>query len=112
MDESVIQYFEKPEQKTKLRLSDAIRIGARLRPQCVGRLYRYGGSCVIGAAFEGAGWKAEAEKYEAKEGSSPWHWLEERFGVPHAIVDRIWRRNDLCDESRESIADWLQSIGL
>src|SRR5260221_4385671 len=96
MDESVIQYFEKPEQKTKLRLSDAIRIGARLRPQCVGRLYRYGGSCVIGAAFVGAGWKSEAEEYEANEGSSPWHLLETTVSVLHDYYARHWSDHYSC----------------
>lgn len=97
---------------SKMKLSEAIRIGARLRPQCRGRLYRDDGSCAIGAAFEGAGWKPEVEKYEAKEGASPWHWLEERFGADHSIIDRIWRKNDLWGESRESIADWLEAQGL
>src|SRR5258706_4854134 len=39
----------------KLRLSEAIRIGARIRPQCSGWAFEHGKSCAWGAAWEGSG---------------------------------------------------------
>jgi hypothetical protein len=34
------------------RLSEALRIGARLRPQCTNFVFAHGKSCAIGAAYE------------------------------------------------------------
>src|SRR5258706_3257598 len=39
----------------KMRLSGAIRIGARIRPQCEGSFFEDGRSCAMGAAMEGSG---------------------------------------------------------
>jgi hypothetical protein len=111
MDMTEVTKFDQ-QQVGKLKLSEAIRIGARIRPQCTGRWFSDGKSCVIGAAIEGAGWREEAQKYEQVEHVSPWHWLEVRFGsVPYAVVDQMWRKND-AGKSRESIADWLEAQGL
>lgn len=38
-----------------MRFSEAIRLGATLRPQAYGRLFDRGRSCAIGAAYEAAG---------------------------------------------------------
>lgn len=34
------------------KLSAAIRLGSTFRPQCRGRFFQDGGSCVLGAAYE------------------------------------------------------------
>ena len=53
MDESVVRVFE--EQKVgKLKLSEAMRIGAKIRPQCLHVLYDGVSSCALGAIYEGA----------------------------------------------------------
>jgi hypothetical protein len=90
----------------RMRLSEAIRIGARIRPQC-SQVYgdEYAGtSCAIGAAWE------------AVTGQNPWEVeplkLDEILGRTRAgIRSEIFSRND-SGESRESIADWLEAQGL
>ena len=96
---------------TKLKLSEAIRIGAKIRPQCSGEWYREGKSCAMGAAAEADGWKDYAVQYRNKNIVYPWMRFKKRFGIDDAMQEHIWRRND-SGESRESIADWLESQGL
>lgn len=111
MDESVVKVFE--EQKVgKLKLSAAIRIGSRIRPQC-DRIYfdrsdRFLanspiGSCALGAAWEGAGYGRpnhdEPKGYED---------LCQAFRIPLALAETIARLNDR-GETREQIADWLEA---
>ena len=92
-----------------VRLSDAIRRGAALRPQGFGNYFGLeGGSCVIGAAFEG--------KFGRREGF-PTCLLEEEF--PELLVDidydmpllsALLRLNDEARWSREEIADWIDVV--
>jgi len=96
----------------RIKLSEAIRIGARIRPQCSARWFDDdGNSCAAGAAAEGAGWKEEAEEYERENHAQPWHLLREKFGISEDMMEQMWRKND-SGESRESIADWLAAQGL
>jgi hypothetical protein len=86
-----------------LKLSEAIRIGAKLRPQCRGNYFEDGKSCVLGAAWEGAGFDDEA----------PYDYMYQvlwKFGI-NRLASLIASKND-AGESRESIADWLESQGL
>jgi hypothetical protein len=90
------------EEKTKLKPSQAIRIGASLRPQCVGYLFADGGSCALGAMYEGFTGKTcylprEMRKYFPE--FSNWHEL-------------IINKNDIQKWTREQIADWLEAQGL
>ena len=127
------------EQKTNIkRLAEAMREGAKLRPQATGVLFRTlcledGGerqicSCALGAAWEGS-----------HPAFNPKHWLEESvkidgetiglsdveryFGLvsriecinpakgwKHEIVGTIIDLNDQCDWTREQIADWLDTL--
>lgn len=91
-----------------LKLSDAIRIGARYRPQAFGELYEHGATCALGAAIEGifgygeiytAGGKRNCVDLDNYFGSKKWR----DFDIP--------RKNDLSRWSREQIADWLESQG-
>ncbi|SRR5260221_2358714 len=86
----------------RLKLSEAIRIGAKLRPQCFASYFDGVRTCAIGAAWEGSGHPARA--------GVGWE-VTEYFGVDRSLTKEAERRNDL-HESRESIADWLQSQGL
>ncbi len=88
---------------TKLKLSEAIRIGARLRPQCTRTYWHNGGTCAIGAALEATGFPVFRSTQGICEHIER-HW-------PTAPTGDIYRRND-GGESRESIADWLEAQGL
>lgn len=94
----------------KLRLSAAMRIGAMMRPQCTGEWFFEGRSCALGAAFEGAGRKAEAFSYKHEHDAWPYSAVTSVFGVHQNITEQVFKRNDK-GESRESIADWLESQG-
>jgi hypothetical protein len=113
MDQSEVLRFEQQQQIT--RLSQAIREGAKLRPQCKKFVFAHGKSCAIGAWLEGLG-------YPYKEGAH----LSYLLALPPSIEDAfasadsayrqkyrlwIWQDNDQ-GRSRESIADRLESIGL
>ncbi len=89
-----------------LKVSEAIRIGASLRPQCKGYLFANGGSCVMGAAWEGFGFtKLLDGTMNADGGRLVWDWWRNN-GWPS-----VWREND-GGQSREAIADWLEAQGL
>ena len=89
-----------------IRLSTAIRIGSKLRPQCTGRLFRGGASCALGAA-------AEALGMPYQEGADfnpvPNHIWDVFRAVPK--MEEIYARNDSGKYTREQIADWLESEG-
>lgn len=97
------------------KLSDAIRIGARLRPKCSGRPFKDGGSCAWGAAADAFGYVGHGgtvhviEFVAAKLGNGHnWAW-DKKIGNEY-IADVVWRRND-GGESREDLADWLEAQG-
>lgn len=100
---------EKFEAVKVLKLSEAIRIGAKIRPQCFHSLFKNGGSCVLGAAYEGATGKADAVKHCQVSAIFP-----ELRALKHNDLGQVgwdmFKRND-DGESRESIADWLESKG-
>lgn len=117
MDESVVKELERAATGQKLKLSEAIRIGARLRPQAIGVFFEDGKSCAIGAAMEAIG-----VPYTERMGCTGYP------PVPQMAVDafhyilrdgerftdfgvEVHRRNDRGD-TRESIADWLAERGL
>jgi len=83
------------------RLSQAIRVGARIRQQCFGSYYIYGGSCAIGAAAEAL-----------NIGSGFWETFNRLFGLDERTWEKIIRLNDEFKMSREEIADWLEACGL
>src|SRR5260221_13134749 len=88
----------------RLKLSEALRIGARLRPQGFGAPIRRrddGTSCAMQAIAEGMTGILTRTTHEAMELS----------GVSGLLCERIWMQNDGYRLSRESIADWLQSQG-
>lgn len=95
-------------EQRKLKLSEAIRIGARLRPQNQGQLFKNGASCAMGAAIEGRG-----GKLISIFDPLPHLLLPELFLDTQLYTELGWKvanRND-AGESRESIADWLESQG-
>jgi len=102
MDESITKHFEQQQVGT-LKLSDAIRIGAKLRPQCSHFYHANGASCALGAA-----WEALTGMTYAEVGIS--RTLTQRFQLPFNKTIEIMNRND-AGQTREQIADWLEAQG-
>lgn len=89
-----------------LKLSEAIRIGASKRPQCVGRYFSdYGESCAIGAAAE-ALFGVNRMSFTNKHS---WQ-LEKIYGDGPMYLAINW--NDSGKYTREQIADMLAARGL
>lgn len=94
-----------------LKLSEAMRIGARMHPQCVGGDYyeKNGCTCAFGAAAYGAGFSRERDMVIGP-------FLDEHFGrditfrATDAGVHVHWE--NAAGVSREEIADRLEAIGL
>jgi hypothetical protein len=107
-----------------VKLSDAIRLGAMIRPQAHGRFFRDGNSCALGAALEASGLAVYDEEYSMDE-QAP---LSDRLIVdhaalihecpagcsefshlPHRIDAVIVHLNDRHEWTREQIADWVET---
>ena len=108
MDESEVLKFE--QQVRPMRLSEAIRLGARLRPQLTSGLWQENGmSCAIGAAYE-----ADTGIF-SEDLILPASWMvlhrpafceyENKYGIS------IMKDNDKKKIPREAIADRLEAIG-
>jgi hypothetical protein len=111
---------------TKMRLSEAMRLGAMMVPQ--GRVHRHINSlgnracslseavkaCALGHAQLAAGISDINEKYA----ESLWPILLEKLGYPPGIklcwdprlIDAITRLNDSFGWTTNQIADWVESI--
>jgi hypothetical protein len=95
MDESVVKHLERPQIGT-LKLSEAIRIGAKIRPQGFCQYFYQGRSCALGAAFEAITTR------EAQRLTAP---MWTRLGMTVALHDEVVQRNDKDRWTREQIAD-------
>lgn len=106
MDLSELERLEQ-QQVGKLKLSDAIRIGARIRPQAFHAFCTEGGStCAIGAAAHGMQpWLTDRIKIEQAAVI-----LANGRTIAQEIYIAITRRNDR-GQTREQIADWLEAQG-
>lgn len=99
-----------------MRLSDAIRLGAMLRPQTREDYFADGGSCALGAAFEAAKGYTRSEQMNFVE------CIEfPILGVPAScpVCNRdtedeaasvVVHLNDRHFWTREAIADWVETI--
>ena len=95
------------------KLSQAIREGAKISPQCRNGLYidDDGKTCAIGAAFRAMGYLQSASGYyAANQQGNLFDRLVQTFGFPEVLHREITSRND-SGQSREEIADWLESKG-
>lgn len=104
MDESVVKHLEQT--VGTLKLSEAIRIGARMRPRGTGFLFAKGLSCALGAAWEGLGNEPLNVTDPGYEGI--YQELYRRHGKD--MCRQVLRMNDQ-GWTREAIADWLESRG-
>lgn len=98
-----------------MKLSEAIRAGAKIRPKCIAEYFSSDGkSCAIGAALEGIG-------VEAKPFNNSWINVEKEL-TELGFLDEdlkfkpLWGRivfmNDEEFLTREEIADILEKEGL
>lgn len=104
MDLSELNQFEQAAQQQGLKLSAAIRIGAKKRPQGFGPGYARRGdgtSCALQAGAEAVTGRLIVFTDEC----------EAVLGISGTFAEKIWRRNDSDRMTREQIADWLESIG-
>ena len=107
MDQSEVMKFE--QQNRTLKLSDAIRIGAKLRPQCHGGFSRDGGTCALGAAAEALGFDF---RDWGLRGPSMYEVLERLPALRSArLRGKISQWNDYEKLTREQIADRLEAMG-
>lgn len=101
-----------------MRLSEAIRLGAMMKPQCTcGFLYFKGTTCAVGAAMDAVGQlEARSGVWEAGEVFPLLRTIvrSRPEGVSlrgtYSLGDLIWRLNDRFGWTREQIADWVSEI--
>ncbi len=106
MDLSEVEKFE-----TKvLKPSQAMRIGARIRPQCGGHYFFKGRSCAIGAWMEGLGvpYVHGAAVVDYPDLARELRVMSKDYFEKYKKT--ITEDNDSC-MSREAIADRLEAIG-
>lgn len=97
--------------------SEAIREGAKLRPQGTGRLFERNRSCAIGAGIEALGFKDKADGMivGAMFFSPLYPYLDTTdaacpvCSTVHRLTNQLVHLNDAHYWTRESIADWLES---
>lgn len=94
---------KQPVQVGKLKLSAAIRIGAKKRPQCNGHFFAEGGSCAIGAALEALTGLSNFEDDRVPSPETAWPEMRHLSGKVYDMNDGGF--------TREEIADWLESKG-
>lgn len=100
MDESVVKHLEV--KVGTLKLSEAIRLGAMRRKQCRGDYFANGGSCALGAAWEGAGFNPALATMDR---------VRDAFNLTFSQHESISNRND-SGWTREAIADFLETQGV
>lgn len=101
-----LEVTEAPVKITKL--SDAIRIGSALRPQCTGAMFKGGGSCALGAAYE-ALFGYPGDEPESDVGRL--YRIKERVLVPFDAFSGIGTYRNDNGWTREAVADWLEALG-
>lgn len=106
MDIGDLKYLAVPAKITKL--SEAIRIGSKIRPQCYGYLFKDGASCALGAAWEGLGNDPVEGGPKNPAYNAVYNALYARFGSD--VCYTVESRND-AGASREAVAHYLESQG-
>ena len=99
-----------PEQSPYTMIADAIRRGAKSRPQCAYFTFAGGRSCVIGALAEGLGYKP----LHSTEGTDiVLNWIKDNFPVLRVFIAEnsywLWRTSDF-GVTREEIADRVEAM--
>ncbi len=100
-----------------MRLSEAIRLGAMIRPQAFWYYFRDGASCAFGGALEAVGMdytETPASAPDAVRLRWPWLWKTDGpcpaclgHATPRQIIAHL---NNNHRWTREQIADWVESL--
>lgn len=110
--------FPRREREREMRLSEAIRLGAMLKPQTrIGKFYMNGASCALGAAADAAG-VTLGHDYDYGRLYATWPWLHREVAPPMPemcagavdVLECVWMLNDNHRWTREQIADWVATI--
>src|SRR6185436_16765159 len=100
-----------------MKLSEAIRLGAMLRPQSFTNGFDGTGTCAWGAAFEAVGYAPKGFKFDGawmpKWGEHEFHKLFDKSRAcpdcgARFTSDMIVHLNDDHRLTREPIADWVE----
>ena len=101
-----------------MTLSEAIRLGAMLRPQAFGVKFDGVGTCALGAALDASGALGMSETVEAKR-YREWNlnaWFQEATCPECGRIRSLFMEgtiphlNDKHRWTRERIADWVETI--
>jgi hypothetical protein len=94
-----------------MRLSEAIRLGAMMKPQAFGASFHDGRTCALGAALDAIGRVRECYL------NAPDYWAmlvnyvaEPVTGEMCLVLSAIRELNDQHRWTREQIADWVETI--
>ena len=101
-----------------LRLSEAIRLGAMMKPQATGGILgRNGGTCALGAAMDAVGepltgyWGVVADRWSVARQYVTYPGAEPAYKAhPLLVLSCCWILNDAEKWTREDIADWVETI--
>jgi hypothetical protein len=104
-----------------IKLSDAIKLGAMLKPQGRGAdsISSADESCAIGAALDACGVPVSQRlgRFGYVEANMRWHFLFDmrdrccpECGLVANVMDIIWHLNDVHKLTREAIADFIATI--
>jgi hypothetical protein len=102
-----------------MTLSEAIRLGAMLKPQNhYGALFENGATCAVGAAVDACGalnpedikgcYRFAVHRFPILR-EYAWHPLEIRDAERH-IEQIVFDLNDSAEWTREQIADWVATV--
>lgn len=103
-----------PSEAQPMKLSEAIREGAKLRPQCRENYFSDEGSCALGAAMEAITGSASRSAMSVCDLSDKYlthfdHPASDRRAELFTIIVQL---NDDFRWTREQIADWVAEQGL
>lgn len=98
-----------------MRLSEAIRLGAMIRPQTYFYWFHDGGSCAIGAALEAVGAAVYSDCFFRTGAPKAWEWSRMTVACPACeqqdqAQEHLRHLNNVHRWTRERIADWVATI--
>lgn len=105
-----------------MKLSEAMSLGATLKPQSFGEWGDDKSTCALGAALDAIGQLSKYEAVSEKRAKQIWPWLRvDISGVYqpacaecgykfHNILDLVMHWNDKHKHARERIAKWLEKL--
>lgn len=102
-----------------LKLSEAIRLGAMVTPQCTRRFYHDGATCAFGSALHAVGALNRENPMDSEQNQfiyQRWPLTEQRAACPvcgmvaKMFIVGAFCLNDTHHWTREQIADWVETL--